>query len=759
MAFRLVARGEGDCKTRYRPQRLSEICPTFPMKEAQAILSDPHASRVHLFGGLTGSGKCLGEGTLVLMADGRTIPVEQVRDGDRLMGPDGTARVVTSTTKGRGPLYRIEPVKGEPWVCNDVHILTLVHTSTGKVVDIALDDYLEQSAGFKHQHKLFSVGIDEFEDAPSYSTEVAGEVSADAFTELRGALGLTQDEFGARLGVGQTTISRLECDRGTPSQVVVEKALALAESEGVVPELCDPLPVRIDPYFLGVWFGDGGHVTSELADGTPVVRNVSVSKPDPEIRAICEETAREWGLRIRTTVGRSGCPTYNISNPKGRQNNKLLYELRLLVGPDLLVPDAIMRGPRSLRLDFLAGFLDTDGHLNNNCFNITQKREDWARAIWFIARSLGLRATWSTRTVKGYEHKGSYYRVSISGDTDLLPTRIPRKQASPRQQKKNALRIGFKVVSIGDDVYYGFTLTGDGRFLLGDFTVTHNTTLARIISRALVCICEDEAVEKPCLECPTCEKMEHIPDYYEINAANFSGKDDTRKKIANMGYVGNYFKGIKIYVFDEVHGLSGAAQELLLKVLEEPSKGTRIFLCTTHVKGCKRTFLGRCATLNFRRMTLKQASSIVQQICEDTGTALPNDATIEALFHQADGSVRDLLNLMDKVVMGSFEPGVGLEVDESEQGSPDIRQILDALKNKNWSSIQTALSTENVKNEPEGYRQTICDFLRREALRSSNIDLKVARVLGLLSGSLADEPRNEQYNILVLRCMRACYTK
>jgi len=295
--------------------------------------------------------------------------------------------------------------------------------------------------------------------------------------------------------------------------------------------------------------------------------------------------------------------------------------------------------------------------------------------------------------------------------------------------------------------------------LFGGLTGSGKTTLARIISRALVCVCEDESVEKPCLECSTCKKMEHIPDYYEINAANFSGKDDTRKKINNMNYVGNYFKGVKIYVFDEVHGLSGAAQELLLKVLEEPSKDTQIFLCTTHVKGCKRTFLGRCATLNFRRMTLKQATSIVQQICEDTSTALPNDATIEALFHQADGSVRDLLNLMDKVIMGSFEPGVGLEVDESEQGSPDIRKILDALKNKNWSSIQKVLSTENVKNEPEGYRQTICDFLRREALRSPNIDLSVARVLGLLSGSLADEPRNEQYNILVLRCMRACYTK
>ena len=295
-------------------------------------------------------------------------------------------------------------------------------------------------------------------------------------------------------------------------------------------------------------------------------------------------------------------------------------------------------------------------------------------------------------------------------------------------------------------------------YLFGGLTGCGKTTLARIISRAVVCVCEDETVEKPCLECATCKEMEHIPDYYEINAANFSGKDDTRKKIDNMGYMGTYFKGKKIYVFDEVHGLSPAAQELLLKVLEEPSKNTLIFLCTTHVKGLKRTFLGRCSTVNFKRMTLKQAQSIVEQICEDSGTAVPNAATIEALFHQADGSVRDLLNLMDKVVLETYEVGVGLEADESE-GSPNLFKIVDALKNKNWAAMRDVLDTENVKNEPEGYRQVICDTLRRDALKGKSIDLKIAAALGQLAGSLADEPRNEQYNILVLRCMRACYAK
>ena len=59
-----------------------------------------------------------------------------------------------------------------------------------------------------------------------------------------------------------------------------------------------------------------------------------------------------------------------------------------------------------------------------------------------------------------------------------IPSRIPRKRVAPRQQKKDVLRTGFSVESLGDDDYYGFTLDGDGQFLLGDFTVTHNTEMA-----------------------------------------------------------------------------------------------------------------------------------------------------------------------------------------------------------------------------------------------------------------------------------------
>lgn len=363
---------------------------------------------VTIFGAMPGSGKCLGRGTLVMKSDGSVIPVERVAIGDFLMGPDGKPRSVLSTTCGVGPLFHIQPIKGETWICNDVHVMTLVHSLTNKVFDIGLDRLLSEPkhGSMRHYSKLFSVPIDRF----------------DGFDHV--------------------------------------------------------LPV--DPYFLGVWFGDG---TKELRYmrqyESDVLATVSITKPDFEIRELCETTAKQWGLGV-TVVDSHRCPRFLIAGAKGA-DNPLLSAMRSVLGPDLRMPDRYVRAPRQQRLEFLAGLLDSDGDLDNNCFSITQKREDWARDVWWMARSLGFCSTISS-TIKGCRlsdgsyFKGAYWRVSISGDVDQIPTRIRRKQAGPRQQKKVATRTGFNATAIGDGEFFGFTLSGDGRFLLGDFTVTHNST-------------------------------------------------------------------------------------------------------------------------------------------------------------------------------------------------------------------------------------------------------------------------------------------
>jgi superfamily II DNA or RNA helicase len=348
----------------------------------------------------TGGGKCLGLGTPVLTFDGRIVRAENVEVGDLLMGPDSKPRRVLSTCRGHGPLYRITPIKGTSWICNNAHVLTLVETVSGSVVDISVDEYLQETKWFRHTHKQFSP------------------------------------------------------DRGVD----------FAPS--------DPLPV--DPYFVGVWIGDG-----TKGCGAKGLLRVDITKMDSEILDLAKKTARKWGLRVRTDGPSTGrCPTHHLvgKRKKGVQHvkNPLLDEMRRLFGEVTEIPRLYLTASRSDRELLLAGLIDTDGYIHNATAEIVQKRRGIADGICFLARSLGYRVLMSKKIVKGT----AYWRMSISGDLSSLPMRISRKRSPARRQKKCTTRTGFEIRSIGKGQYAGFELDGDGRFLLGDFTVTHNTVLA-----------------------------------------------------------------------------------------------------------------------------------------------------------------------------------------------------------------------------------------------------------------------------------------
>jgi intein/homing endonuclease/5S rRNA maturation endonuclease (ribonuclease M5) len=139
------------------------------------------------------------------------------------------------------------------------------------------------------------------------------------------------------------------------------------------------------------------------------------------------------------------------------------------------IPNELKVGGEDVRGNVLAGLLDTDGSLTGGGAEITQKSERLADDICFVARSLGLAAYKKSKWVNGQE----YFRVGISGDMTFLPTK--RLKFKPRKQVKNVLNVGFKVDPIGEGTYRGIALDGDHLFLLGDFTVTHNTEFFRYL--------------------------------------------------------------------------------------------------------------------------------------------------------------------------------------------------------------------------------------------------------------------------------------
>lgn len=225
----------------------------------------------------------------------------------------------------------------------------------------------------------------------------------------------------------------------------------------------------IEPYFLGILLGDG----------TLGRYGVGVTTIDQEILEEVQRQAEIFDLGVRkdgltfylTRGKKTGLPV------KGELQNHLRdLGLHAKHGRDKSIPQRYRLGSKNTRFQILAGLLDTDGHYHDGCFNYISQSCSLASDVTFVARSLGL-AAYCTQVTKGCQTGafGEYYRVSISGDVAFIPCRLKRKMGQLREQKKNVLRTGFKIVNPRWGEFFGFTLSGDGRYLLSDFTVTHNS--------------------------------------------------------------------------------------------------------------------------------------------------------------------------------------------------------------------------------------------------------------------------------------------
>jgi len=229
----------------------------------------------------------------------------------------------------------------------------------------------------------------------------------------------------------------------------------------------------MDPYFLGVYLGDG----------TSANTNVGISTADPEIVSAVYAAASTWDLNVRVVKKEGNAASdYCFSGTAGKTNAlaKLLEQLGLrhLQSGDKFIPEIYKTAPASARLELLAGLMDTDGSLTKKTtYDYISKSSRLANDVAFVARSLGLSAYVVQCTKRCQTGAvGTYYRVSVGGDAWRIPVRIPRKKAAPKKRKGyDTRRSSFKIVPSGIEDFYGFALDGDSRFLLDDFTVTHNS--------------------------------------------------------------------------------------------------------------------------------------------------------------------------------------------------------------------------------------------------------------------------------------------
>ena len=178
---------------------------------------------------------------------------------------------------------------------------------------------------------------------------------------------------------------------------------------------------------------------------------------------------------------------------------------------------------------------------------------------------------------------------------------------------------------------------------------TGKTTMARLLAKAVNCTSDGE---RPCGCCDNCLSIKDgsFIDMIEIDAASNNGVESVREIRDSVNYPASIGRR-KVYIIDEVHMLSTAAFNALLKTLEEPPEGIMFILATTDPQKLPQTILSRCMRFNFRRVSEPQLAGQMKAICEKRGVEI-TDSALKLLAANADGSVRDGLSLLDQCLAG-----------------------------------------------------------------------------------------------------------
>jgi hypothetical protein len=219
-------------------------------------------------------------------------------------------------------------------------------------------------------------------------------------------------------------------------------------------------PLEIPPYLLGFWLGDGCKWHPEI------------SKPGCErmLREIVESAG--WTC-VRRPDDPDRCEKISITGGF----KAALRKLGLIRNKH--VPAHFLVASIDERAALLAGLLDSDGCVAKSGWEFSNTQEDLVNAVAFLGRSLGYSVTVSSpRVTRGFDVDCTSWRALIQPYGDVV---LPVKRVTPptRRQIKNPLTNGFSVESLGEGDYYGFSVEGpDRRYLLGDFSITHNSIAA-----------------------------------------------------------------------------------------------------------------------------------------------------------------------------------------------------------------------------------------------------------------------------------------
>jgi len=419
---------------------------------------------------------CLAPDTPVLMWEGGFKRADEIEYGDELIGDDGEKRIVQSTCSGEDEMFEVEQRSGEKYVVNSNHYLTLKHKRHKKII------WQKPSKDYTNGKWVmyYFNGLEQKVKNIQISETLTRE---EAFIKM--------EEFSDTIDASNIFDIKIK-DYTKFSKNVKENLIGFKLCKSIKWE---SKKVLIDPYILGMWLGDGNS------------NGAGFTSEDPELIDYWEKYAETINCEIvlhkkNLKEGDKGfvkneinfrpdiCfglkSKLNIGNDKSHINpfKYLLSKYKLIENKH--IPDDYIYNDEETRMKLLAGFIDTDGFKARNAYKISQTscRKHLIEQVKIIASSLGYQTSITKQDTKwkitnGEMRHGQKYLIHISGyNIDKIPVILKRKKIMDNPIL-DTLSSSITVKSIGNGKYNGFVIDKNHRFLLGDFTVTHNSGKAK----------------------------------------------------------------------------------------------------------------------------------------------------------------------------------------------------------------------------------------------------------------------------------------
>ena len=242
---------------------------------------------------------------------------------------------------------------------------------------------------------------------------------------------------------------------------------------------------------------------------------------------------------------------------------------------------------------------------------------------------------------------------------------------------------------------------------------TGKTSLARLLAKAVNCLGPED--KRPCDECSICQAVNEarLLDLIEIDAASNTGVDDVRELRERVGFRPNEAR-YKVYVIDEVHMLSNAAFNALLKTLEEPPPHAIFVLATTEPQKVPATVMSRCQRFDFRRIPLSQIVRRLEWLTEQEKIEAETDALL-LIARQATGSLRDAEGLLDQLAAYGTDAITAADVRAAlgASSTATVIDVTDALAVRDLAQGLGAIATAiDEGTDPRQLARQLVEHLR-----------------------------------------------